>query len=235
MGLVREHRLHAVVNRYRHRIFAAEIVAYRHVDVVAEDPVGCELVAQLIAQFLLVIGVFVRMRRVENHVFRLDRYSLPAPYGLVAFEGLPVHRYAETLVVGRPGRTLHVFVVRSAPAAALDIERADIVAVSQVEHLGGFAFRAGRGRPVRIGKGSHAVEGIDFVEQAALEPVEDIRRSVHFGRNVEVVALALDVHHLGIGAFAVVGIAAVAAVLFAGTFVGAGGRRQEQTADQQAA
>ena len=30
-------------------------------------------------------------------------------------------------------------------------------------------------------------------------------------------------------------IAAVAAVLFAGTFVGAGGRRQEQTADQQAA
>lgn len=92
--------------------------------------------------------------------------------------------------------------VAPAPPASGDGERPDVVAVRRVEQDGGFGLglRGGKRRPVA--RDAYAVERVELVEHAPPEPIGDIRPFVQLGRNIEVAALAFDIHRFGIGAVA---------------------------------
>ena len=121
-----------------------------------------------------------------------------------------------TLAACRARRAFPVFVVAPAPPASGDGERPDVVAVRRVEQDGGFGLglRGGKRRPVA--RDAYAVERVELVEHAPPEPIGDIRPFVQLGRNIEVAALAFDIHRFGIGAVASFFLAALGGIL-AGT------------------
>ena len=190
LRLVCEHGLHAVIGLYRHGRRVAEEVRRRNLDIAPLDAVMYRLAAQRVPE----LSVLERPRRVQNHIHDIDRHGI-GQQGDVARNGPVVRPDREPFVVGRADLLpLLVAVVRPAPAVPRNGERADIVAESQVQFDFGFARRVPDRLGRRIADDPHAVESIQFVEHAALEPVHDVALAVHLGGDIEVLAACLDTH-----------------------------------------
>ena len=198
MGLLVEHRLHAVVGDDGHRHVILEAVRYGDLDAVAADRIDDRFAAERLLETGLPAdgrgthGVVDDVLHVDTHLVGIAR---EAPSGRLA-----VDLYGEGFVGRRAYLVpLLVAVVRPAPSSVPYGEGADVVAEGEVERQlrSGFGFLRGCGRGIR--DDPHAVEGVELVEQAFLEPVDDVLLRGEFCRDVAVFALYLDVEFSALG------------------------------------